>query len=172
MTGQSYSFRFDLQFAPSQVDEAAFLAANTNGMTWLRLLLCDAIRTGFCSPFIEQGDIDTSQETDLLVPSVDEETGQVDRYGMEEGQTLKAVTDGLHLFTRYARWELSETDAGVYNAAVDVSFQVPLGKGGYYFFIGHAIVYVDIQNNTSPYQYRVSDVDRSVIVQVFCCATF
>ena len=109
MTGQEYSFRLDLQFVPSNVEETAFLAANTNKTTWMRLLLCDAIRTGFCSPFIEQGDIPTSEQTDLEGPMTYGTSGQVNEYGYEEGRTLKGVTDGLHLFSRYARWELEET---------------------------------------------------------------
>lgn len=161
MTNQEYSFRFELQFVPSQVNEAAFLAANTNKTTWMRLLLCDAIRTGFCSPFIEQGDIETSQKTDLEGPMIDAETGEVDRYGYEEGRTLLGVDDGLHLFTRFARWDLTEVQEGVYNATVDAGFQVPLGKGGFYFFLGHAIVYFDVGNNTSPYQFRVDIADAA-----------
>lgn len=158
MTGVEYSFRLDLRFIPSAVDENAFLAANTNKTTWMRLLLCDAIRTGFCSPYVEQGDISTSEETDLEGPIINEKTGQVDRYGYQEDRTLVAVTDGLHLFSRFVRLGLNETEPGVYDASINVSFVVPVGKGGFFFFLGHAIVYFDVLNNTTPYQFRVSKV--------------
>lgn len=170
LTGQEHSFRFDFKFVPSQVDEDAFLATNTNNNTWIRLLLCDAIRTGFCSPFLEQGDIDTSEETDLSGPMVNEETGQVDRYGMEEDRILKGVTDGLHLFTRFARWGMTEVEEGVFNVTLDIGFQVPEGQGGYYFFIGHAVVYFDVSNNTTPYLFRVSTTWQEIVRPVNLCA--
>jgi len=144
---------------PSNVKESAFLAASTNKTVWMRLLLCDAIRTGFCSPFIEQGDIQTSGETDLDGPLLHEGTDQVDRYGFHQGKTLLGVTDGLHLFTRFIRWDLNEANTSAYDAEVDVHFQVPLGKGGFYFFLAHATVFFDVPNNTTPYQFRVSDMD-------------
>lgn len=155
MTGETYTFQFDLQFVPTEVDESAFIAANTNKTTWMRLLLCDAIRTGFCSPFIEQGDIETSEKTDMEGPIL-YDNGQVDRYGYKEERTLMGVSDGLHLFTRFARWRLNETESGVYTVGTNVDFQVPEGQGGFYFFLGHAIVYFDVENNTTPYLFRVS----------------
>jgi hypothetical protein len=161
VTGQEYSFRLDLQFVPFNVKEDAFLAVNTNKTTWMRLLLCDTIRTGFCSPFIEQGDTPTSEQTDLGGPMTYGTTGQVNEYGYKEGRALIGVKDGLHIFSRYIRWELEESEPGVYNSSVDITFMVPIGSGGFYFFLSHAIIFFDEENNTSPFQYRIDIADAA-----------
>lgn len=143
-TERPYSFRFHLQVGGA-------LASET---TWMRMLLCDDVHTGFCTPFVEQGNAETDDTIDA------------NRYGYEPSQTLIAMSSGLHLFTRYVRWNLQESQNGVYNATVDIKLQVPRGKGAVYFLIGHAVVYFG--NNTTPSQSRVS----CVLLGSICIQTF
>lgn len=138
-TDQPYSFRFHLQVGGTITSETI----------WMRMLLCDIVHTGFCSPFVEQVNAST------------EDTEEGNRYGYEPSQTLIAMSSGLHLFTRYVQWNLQESQNGVYNATVDIKLQVPKGKGGVYFFIGHAVVFFG--NYTAPYQSRVSCVSSGSI---------
>ena len=56
-------------------------------------------------------------------------------------------------------WKKRET--GVYNATVNISFIVPVGSGGFFFFLSHAIIYFDVENNTSPFQYRIDIADAA-----------
>jgi hypothetical protein len=163
LTGEPHSFAFDFQVTPSQVLEGGYLAGNRSETVWFRLLLCDAVKTGFCSPFVETGGPRASEETDVDDPIVaGRTTVAVDSYGYTNNRTLIGVKEGFHVFTRYARWALMEQEpgSGIFNATMDMEIVLPDRMAGFYFIIAHAIVFVESPSfESSGELFRVDVAD-------------
>ena len=142
-TGQNYTFRLQLQVDLSNVsDEISIESLGGASAYHCRLVLCDAIRDGFCNPLEDSREIDndSSSETDL--------DGEApDNFRYNQGNALLGLDNDLQVISRWVRWTLREQEVGgsLYQATVDITLQLPRGtRPGAYFFVGHAVVVFDL----------------------------
>ena len=173
LTGVPHTFRLQLQADVSHIDEQiAIQALNGRSTIFFRLLLCDAIKQGFCRPLVDTREIDSSltrSMTDLGSSKDDVFANDTTRWIYKEGTTLIGIkeNDGLLVFSRWCRWTLRQLtpQTPIFNTAVNVTLQLPQGiRSGAYFFVGHTVMNFDL--NTTILRVDVASAIPDNVVEV------
>ena len=155
LTGEPYTFRLQLQADVSQIDEQiAIQALNGKSIIFFRLLLCDAIKQGFCRPLIDTREIDSTvkkSQTDLGAGENEVFANDTSRWHFTENMTLLGIEeeDGLLVFSRWCRWTLRQVtpEQPIFNTTANISIQLPHGvRSGAYFFVGHTVLNFDLNS--------------------------
>jgi hypothetical protein len=141
-TGSNYTFRVPLQVLLSQISDKRI----GNYTIFVRFILCDAIRQGFCSPLQDTRELDQNLrpfQTDLDADETDSFEDGDNKWQYQQGNVLLGIADGLIVLSRWVKWTLREVekDSDLYKASVDITLQLPKGiREGAYFFIGHVVM--------------------------------
>jgi 7 transmembrane sweet-taste receptor of 3 GCPR len=177
LTGERHTFRLTIQSDVSAIDpRIAIHALNGKSTIFFRLLLCDAIKKGLCSPLIDSRQIDSElkpYQTDVGVTDASQEFPPgASRWVYEPNITLRGISDpdpdddGVLIFSRWCRWSLKQLNPEnpVFNATVDISLQLPeVGvRSGAYFFIGHAVLNFDLGGEGENATYQRVDVAKAI----------
>jgi hypothetical protein len=174
LTGIPHTFRLLLKADVSQInDQIALQALNGNSTIFFRLLLCDAIKQGFCRPFIDTRKIDntvTKSMTDLGAGKDDVFANDTTRWIYKQNTTLlglKKEDNGILVFSRWCRWTLHQLtpDSPKFETSVNISLQLPIGiRSGAYFFVGHTVMNFDL--NTTILRVDVASAIPNNVVEV------
>jgi hypothetical protein len=156
LTGIPHTFRLQLQADVSQINEQiAIQALNGRSTIFFRILLCDAIKQGFCRPLIDTRDIDsnlTKSMTDLGAGEDEVFANDTTRWIYQENTTLLGIQekkDGPLVISRWCRWTLRQLkpEAPIFNTTVNITLQLPIGiRSGAYFFVGHTVLNFDLNS--------------------------
>jgi hypothetical protein len=147
-TGSNYTFRVTLQVLLSQISDT--IPQLGNSTIFVRFLLCDAIKEGFCNPLQDTRQLDKNLrpfDTDFDADETDSFKDGANKWQYQEGKVLLGIPDGLIVLSRWVEWTLREveTDSDLYKSSVDITLQLPEGiKGGGYFFISHVVMHFDV----------------------------
>ena len=153
LTGVSYTFRLELEADVSQIDERiAIQALNGRSTIFFRLLLCDAIKHGFCRPLVDTREIDNGlqrSDTDLGAGENEMFANDTSRWNFNENMTLLGIKSGLLVFSRWCKWTLRQLtpEVPVFKTSANISLQLPVGiRSGAYFFVGHTVMNFDLNS--------------------------
>jgi hypothetical protein len=153
-------------------EQIAIQALNGKSTIFFRLLLCDAIKQGFCRPLIDTRTTDNSLTKSMTdVGASDDEVFANDttRWNFQEDTTLLGIEekDGLLVFSRWCRWTLKEVtrESPIFNTTANISLQLPKGiRSGAYFFVGHTVLNFDL--NTTIFRVDVASAIPDNVVEV------
>jgi 7 transmembrane sweet-taste receptor of 3 GCPR len=173
LTGQPHTFRLRIQANVSDINQQiAIHALNGRSTIFFRLLLCDAIKKGFCNPLIDSRNIDSQlkpYQTDVGVTDESRDFPEdASRWVYDENTTLRGLTedDGVLVFSRWCRWSLKQVtpENPVFNATVDISLQLPEQgvRSGAYFFIGHTVLNFDLGGEGANATFQRVDVAKAI----------
>ena len=173
LTGIPHTFRLQLQADVSQIDERiAIQALNGKSTIFFRLLLCDAIKQGFCRPVVDTREFDSSltkkSVTDLGAGEEEVFANDATRWVYKENTTLIGHNDGLLVFSRWCRWTLRQLtpETPIFTTSVNITLQLPQGiRSGAYFFVGHTVLNFDV-NATSLLRVDVASAIPDNVVEV------
>jgi hypothetical protein len=147
-TGSNYTFRVTLQVLLSQISDK--IPQLGNSTIFVRFLLCDAIKQGFCNPLQDTRELDQNvrpSDTDFDASETDSFEGGDNKWRYQQGNALLGIADGLIVLSRWVKWTLREVenDSDLYKTSVDITLQLPEGiRQGAYFFIGHVVMNFDV----------------------------
>jgi len=148
-TEQNYTFRIKLETNLSNINDNINLQGDST--VFLRLIMCDAIREGFCDPFVDLRDVYASVrpvDSDLAA-SPDQAFEKGDgKWNYKEGDALLGIqTKDTFIVSRWVKWKLKKTKTvdDVYRTAVDITLQLKKGtRRAPYFFIAHVVMNFNI----------------------------
>jgi hypothetical protein len=106
---------------------------NGNSTIHARLLLCDAIKQGFCNPLHDTRETEKSlQPVDTDLDADPESTWskeEVKKDKYKEGNTLLGVDDGPIVSSCWIKWTLKEIspDSPAYKTSADITFRLTKG---------------------------------------------
>lgn len=173
LTGQNHTFRLTITSNVSAINsQIAINALNGKSTIFFRLLLCDAIEKGFCSPLIDSRNIDAElkpYQTDVDVTDESQEfPTDASRWVYRENMTLRGLSanDGVLIFSRWCRWSLRQVteENPIFSTSVNISMQLPKHgvRSGAYFFIGHAVLNFDLGGEGESATYQRVDVAKAI----------
>ena len=165
LTTRDYTFEIRLEAVLKFIDPDIVLNSTfTKG--YVRLLMCDALKRGFCNPLVDLRD----PLSDIVDPN-DEL-----RYKYTQGDVLETASDdnGAVSFSRWVEWEFktNETDSepsleDPYTLIVDITLQLPEGtEAAPYFFIAHSVLTFDLKDKDYLLRIDIADAVPDNIVQV------
>lgn len=176
LTGTPYTFHLHLSADVSQINsDIAIQSLNGKSTIFFRLLLCDAIRHGFCRPIIDTRAVDstvTRDMTDVGAPPNSTFPNDANRWVYTPNITLKGIKeedDGLLVFSRWCRWTLRQLkpEQPLFNTTANISMQLPLGiRSGAYFFVGHTVLNFDLPDQNTILRIDVASAIPDNVVEV------
>lgn len=122
----------------------------------VRLQLCDALQQGFCNPIRDTRSKDaalTRDQTDLRVTD-----NQSDPFVYPDGENkwnyntsdvLFGIPDQTTISARWCKWALRPitNNSTVYRAALNITMRLPEVRQGAYFFVGHAVMNFQVDDD-------------------------
>ncbi|EEC47275.1 predicted protein [Phaeodactylum tricornutum CCAP 1055/1] len=173
ITEQNYTFRLNLEVNLTAIStNVTAEILDGKSRVFFRLLMCDAIREGFCDPLrdLQGARIDQENSSDVTQPvQQGGEEEDDNRFEYIQGDALQAVGKGQLIFTRWIQWTLRELEPGdeMYRTAVNITIQLPSAtRVGAYFFIGHAVMSFPSGGSELYERIDVADAVPDNVVQI------
>lgn len=169
--GKDYTFLISISANFKQITEQ-LVYQDLNGTVeiFVRLLLCDVMKQGFCNPLRNTNDKEqelSPSDTDIELAHSNNQTDE-SKYDYDSTTVLKGILDGSVIFTRWIHWTMNDLSASntSYKSDVNITLRLPEGsRVSNYFFIGHGAVSFDFNTGT-VYRVDIAEAIRDNVVEV------